>query len=111
MTLTKTVLGVLGLCWVDLANMTHERAAVFAGLRGGVSSVSGLRARARLSVILLADMKPEKTLHAMPNKPTKPNTLNTNLFKPLILKVCKCVGFVLGWVVLCRVRFFMEKGQ
>ncbi|WP_156684124.1 hypothetical protein [Pseudomonas sp. Leaf127] len=79
MNLSIGVSSVLGLCWVDLDDMTHKRASVFAGWSGGVSSVLGLRARTRLSDILLADMKAGKNSMRLLINPTNP-THSTQIY-------------------------------
>lgn len=47
MTATKSVLGVLGACWVDFANLTQIRTSNYAALRG-VCWVCWVYGRARI---------------------------------------------------------------
>lgn len=103
MSTSKSVLGVSGVCWVDMSNLTQAKCRVYMALRGSVSGVLGLRARARMSVVFLSLLDGLNFFHARTEKPNKPNTLNTNILKALNLKDCSCVGFVLGWAVLCWV--------
>ena len=103
MTTPVSVLGVLGLCWVDFSNPTHIQVAESEALQACVLGVLGLRARARARFFLIAGNDAEKNLYASPKKPNTPNTLNTNFPNALNLLSFKCVGFVLGWLILCWV--------
>jgi hypothetical protein len=68
-----------------------------------VLGVLGLRARARVREFFSALSMAWKNFYARPKKPNKPNTLNTTVNNSLILLGFVCVGFVLGWLLLCWV--------
>ncbi|WPO31285.1 hypothetical protein REH59_06440 [Pseudomonas sp. BO3-4] len=97
------VLGVLGLCWVCLSNPTRVEPPKFKASRALVLSVLGLRARARAGDLFLMLRRANKKTYARTQKPNKPNTLNTPTDKALNLLVFICVGFVLGWLIVCWV--------
>ncbi len=99
------VLGVLGLCWVGLSNPTRVEPPYFKVSRTSVLGVSGLRARTRAREMFLPAPRPRKKTYARTKKPNKPNTLNTPIVNSLNLLGFICVGFVLGWVILCWVYF------
>lgn len=102
----RSVLGVLGMCWVDLANPTHFLPSN-SGASGAVCWVCWVYAPARActrkfhSVLTAAGAS--FFFYARAKKPNTPNTPSTNRLNVLFLKAFSCVGFVLGWPVLCRV--------
>lgn len=99
----KSVLGVLGMCWVDFANPTQVEASNGAALRG-VCWVCWVWRRARACALNIDQQKGACFFsYARPEKPNTPNTLNTEALKTLICKGFRCVGFVLGMAVLCWV--------
>lgn len=106
MSTTKGVVGVLGLCWVELLGATHYKTAVCAGFRGAVVGVLGLASRTRMRDVFRQGNKEENIPHANPQKLNKPNTLNTKLAKLLNSLGFICVGFVSGSAVLCWVQVF-----
>jgi hypothetical protein len=108
MTPSASVLGVLGLCWVGFGNPTQVKGPNSVVLRAGVLGVLGLRARARRRAFFNGDSKAKKNLYARFDKPNTPNTLNTHSLKALNLLGFKCVGFVLGWLIVCWVVIFGE---
>lgn len=98
---TKSVLGVLGMCWVSFRNPTQFLAFYFAALRL-LCWVCWVwrRARACASFFSIRELMALIFFsHARPVKPNTPNTLNTHSLKLLNLKGFRCVGFVLGWVI------------
>ena len=97
---TKSVLGVLGMCWVHFRNPTQFLAFYFAALRL-VCWVCWVwrRARAWASLFSITSLVvPIFFPYARAVKPNTPNTLNTLDLKLLNLKGFSCVGFVLGSV-------------
>ena len=92
---TKSVLGVLGVCWVDFRYPTQLQAFYFAAFRL-VCWVCWVCRRARAWVTLFQSMTARFFSYAMTVKPNTPNTLNTDVLKLLNLKAFSCVGFVLG---------------
>lgn len=103
MTTAKSVLGVLGMCWVGFGNPTQVEASNDAPLRA-VCWVCWVWHRACACVMFLVGLLASVFFfYASTEKPNKPNTLNTNTFNALFLKGFKCVGFVLGWAFLCWV--------
>lgn len=99
----KSVLGVLGMCWVDFANPTQNEASNGADLRG-VCWVCWVWRRARACALNIHRQNGGLFFsYARTEKPNTPNTLNTECLKALICKGFKCVGFVLGMAVLCWV--------
>lgn len=98
-----SVLGVLGLCWVDLSNPTRVEPPKFKASRAPVLGVLGLRARARAGAFFLIPQQVDKKTYARTQKPNKPNTLNTPVNNSLNSLVFICVGFVLGWLIVCWV--------
>jgi hypothetical protein len=103
MTTAKSVLGVLGMCWVGFGYPTQVKASNGAALRA-VCWVCWVCARVRACVLFIAVVLSGLVFsYARAEKPNKPNTLNTNNVKALFLKGFSCVGFVLGWPFLCRV--------
>lgn len=103
MTTAKSVLGVLGMCWVGFGNPTQVEASNGAALRA-VCWVCWVLHRACACVMFLVGLLAAVFFfYASTEKPNKPNTLNTNTFNALFLKGFKCVGFVLGWAFLCWV--------
>lgn len=108
---SKSVLGVLGMCWVDFANPTHIEASNGAGC-SGVCRVCWVWRRARACALNIQQVKgaalgAEFFSYARHEKPNTPNTLNTEGFKALICKGFECVWFVLGRAVLCWVGFLV----
>ena len=98
---TKSVLGVLGMCWVSFRNPTQFLAFYFAALRL-LCWVCWVwrRARAWASLFSMRELMAVIFFsHARSVKPNTPNTLNTHALKLLNLKGFRCVGFVLGWVI------------
>jgi hypothetical protein len=102
------VLGVLGLCWVGLSNPTRIEPPKFKTSRAPVLGVLGLRTRARAGELFLMPQQIKKKSYAKTQKPNKPNTLNTLIYKALNLLSFICVGFVLGCLNVCWVLFFGE---
>lgn len=98
MSLTKSVLGVLGMCWVHFRNPTQFLAFYFAALRL-LCWVCWVCRRARACASLFS-ISALMTLiffsHARAVKPNTPNTPNTFYLMLLNLKGFRCVGFVLG---------------
>lgn len=102
----KSVLGVLGMCWVDFANPTHTEASNGAALRG-VCWVCWVWRRARACALNIKQHKGASFFsYARTDKPNTPNTPTTKALKALICKGFKCVGFVSGMAVLCWVGFW-----
>lgn len=101
-----SVLGVLGMCWVVFGYPTQVRVPDSVALRASVLGVLGLCTRARMRVFFNSDSGWVKNLYARLNKPNTPNTLNTCPSNPLISLGSSCVGFVLGWLILCWVVIF-----
>ncbi len=103
MTTAKSVLGVLGMCWVGFCNPTQVETSNGAALRA-VCWVCWVLRRACACVMFLVWLLALAFFYyASTEKPNTPNTLNTNTFNALFLKGFMCVGFVLGWAVLCWV--------
>lgn len=94
---TKSVLGVLGVCWVDFRYPTQLQAFYFAAFRL-VCWVCWVWRRARAWATLFKSMTARFFSYARTVKPNTPNTLNTDVLKLLNLKAFSCVGFVLGMV-------------
>lgn len=97
------VLGVLGLCWVGLSNPAHVEPPYFKVSRTAALGVLGSRARTRAREMFLSTPRPSKKNYARTKKTNKPNTPNTPIDNALNLLGFICVGFVLGWVILCWV--------
>jgi hypothetical protein len=91
----KSVLGVLGVCRVDIAKSTQVKVNEF-GAKRALCRVCWVCARARACDVFFDSFGEEKNLYARTYKPNKPNTLNTNINKRLVLKSFSCVGFVSG---------------
>ena len=92
---TKSVLGVLGVCWVGFRCHTQFQASYFAAFRL-VCWVCWVWRRARAWVTLFQSLVARFFSYARTVKPNTPNTLNTDVLKLLNLKAFSCVGFVLG---------------
>lgn len=105
-----SVLGVLGMCWVYFGKPTQVWGTDSVALRAGVLGVLGLCTRARMRAFFNGDSEGLKNLYARPDKPNTPNTLNTFLSNPLISLGSRCVGFVLGWLIVCWV-VILEAGR
>lgn len=104
MTTSRSVLGVLGLCWVEIGKPTHVGAPETVACGEGVLGVLGLRARMRVCVFSNGVGQRQKKFYARSEKPNTPNTLNTYLINSLILLNIFCVGFVSGKRNLCWVQ-------
>ena len=94
----KSVLGVLGVCWVGFRYPTQFRAFYFAVLRL-LCWVCWVCRRARAWATLFESIAPRFFSYARTVNPNTPNTLKTFDLKLLNLKGFKCVGFVLGVAV------------
>jgi hypothetical protein len=92
---TKSVLGVLGVCWVGFRYPTQFEAFYFAAFRL-VCWVCWVWRRARAWATLFESMAARFFSYARTVKPNTPNTLNTFDLRLLNLKGFSCVGFVLG---------------
>lgn len=102
---TKSVLGVLGMCWVGFRYPTQFGAFYFAALRL-VCWVCWVWHRARAWATLFESMAARFFSYARTVKPNTPNTLHAFDLKLLNLKGFRCVGFVLrmaffvsGWIL------------
>lgn len=95
---SKSVLGVLGSCWVGFRYPTQFRAFYFAHLRQ-LCWVCWVCRRARAWAELFESLAEIFFSYARTVKPNTPNTLNTFDLKLLNLKGFSCVGFVLGMAV------------
>ena len=92
----KSVLGVLGMCWVCLANPTQLKAARAVALRGAVLGVLGFRARARACAKNMdgllgcadAEKMPRETLKTRQTQHTQHRQAQCSVFK----------GFFVCWV-------------
>lgn len=109
MSTTRGVLGVLGMCWVEIDKPTHIGAPETVAHRGGVLGVLGLCAHARARDFFRAIGQRRKILYARAENPNKPNTPNTTLINQLISLSFECVGFVLGKPNVCWVRFLRDQ--
>ncbi|CAM3181541.1 hypothetical protein GCM10011247_37490 [Pseudomonas plecoglossicida] len=103
MTLSVSVLGVLGGCWVGFRKPTQIQAPESVDWRECVLGVLGSRTHARRRSSSSAEIEGPINLYASPEKLNTPDTLNTDAFNPLNLLGFECVGFVLGWLNVCRV--------
>lgn len=92
---SKSVLGVLGVCWVVFRYLTQYRAFCSVALRP-VCWVCWVWRRARAWATLLEITAEVFFSYARTVQPNTPNTLNTSILKLLNLKAFSCVGFVLG---------------
>lgn len=106
---TKSVSGVLGVCWVDFRYPTQFQAFYFAAFRL-VCWVCWVCRHARAWATLFESMAARFFSYARTVKPNTPNTPNTGYLKLLNLKAFVCVGFVsgiaffvLGWDLSGRV--------
>jgi hypothetical protein len=111
MTTSKSVLGVSGVCWVDVRYPTQTEAFFSGGLRA-LCRVCWVPLRVRAGVTL--DVRfpmAEYFFHARTEIPNKPNTLNTTRLGLLILKGFVCVGFVSGWVFFVSGSVFGGVGR
>jgi len=96
MTTYPSVLGVLGMCWVDSAYSTQQELPISVAPRP-LCWVCWVYCRVRACVTLFTQLTAETFFsYARTNKPNQPNTLNTHSYKSLNLKAVSCVGFVLG---------------
>ena len=95
MNLTKSVLGVLGVCWVGFRYPTQFPAFYFAAFRA-VCWVCWVCRRVRAWATLFQSVAAGFFSYARTVKPNTPNTPNTFDLKLLNLKGFMCVGFVLG---------------
>ena len=96
MSTSKCVLGVLTVCWATFDNPTHLSGPK-TGACGGVCWVCWVYARGRACAQNISPLSVARIFsHANPEKPNKPNTLNTKFINQLICIVFLCVGFVLG---------------
>ena len=109
MSTTTGVLGVLGMCWVEIGKPTHIGNPEAVAHRGGVLGVLGLCAHARVREFFRAIGRRGKNLYARAEKLNKPNTPNTTLINQLISLSFKCVGFVLGKPNVCWVKFLGDQ--
>jgi hypothetical protein len=99
----KSVLGVSAECWVCFQNPTQDVGPKSVACRQ-VCRVCWVYARAGVyAPIIFSNSREINFSHANPEKPYKPNTLNTTSIKGLFLKCLLCVGFVLGMGFLCWV--------
>lgn len=107
MSARKSVLGVLGVCWVDFATLHSAKPRPARVLDGCVRCVRFARVRAcvrkKNSITLPVDSKLSFFSTRGPEKPYTPYTPYTDALKALILKGSECVGFVLGCGILCWV--------
>lgn len=92
---TKSVLGVLGVCWVGFRYPTQFQAFYFAAFRL-VCWVCWVWRRARAWATLFESMAARFFSYARTVKPNTPNTPNTFDLRLLNLKGFSCVEFVLG---------------
>lgn len=104
MTLPVSVLGVLGWCWVGFCKPTQIKAPESVAWEQCVLGVLGSRTRTRMRSSSIAEIKMVVNLHATAERPNTPNTLNTGVSNPLNLLGFECVGFVLGWLIVCWVQ-------
>ena len=103
MTTAKSVLGVLGVCWVGFGNPTQVEASNGEALRA-VCWVCWVLHRACACVMFLVGLLEAVFFsYASTEKPNKPKTPNPKTFNAFFLMGFKCVGFVLGWAFLCWV--------
>jgi len=108
---SKSVLGVLGLCWVGFNDSTQVCRPFCAG-SGALCWVCWVWHRAGACMTLIPPVSNAvKNSNAMTDKPNQPNTLNTHIYKSLNLKAVSCVGFVLGWVISVLGLFCGGKAQ
>ena len=111
MSAPKSVLGVLGVCWVGFGYPTQFSALNYAGFRA-VCWVCWVWRRVRACVTLFALKITVRVFsYASTEKPNKPNTLNSKLIRVLILKGFICVGFVLGSGFSVLGSVFRGKGR
>ena len=96
MSTSKSVLGVLGMCGVGYDYSTQFKAPKSVRC-SAVCWVCWVWRRVRACVTTNAPISMRCFYsYARANKPNQPNTPNTNIINALILKGCRCVGFVLG---------------
>jgi hypothetical protein len=96
MSTSKSVLGVLTVCWAVFGDLT-QHSGPKTGACGGVCWVCWVYARRRACAQNISPLSVARIFfHANPEKPNKPNTLNTTFINHLICMVFLCVGFVLG---------------
>lgn len=111
MTSTKSVSGVLGVCWVDFRYRTQIGAFFFGVLRA-LCWVCWVSLRVRACVTMFVQfLMDDYFLYARTEIPNKPNTLNTTQLKLLIYKDYCCVGFVLGGVFFVSGSIFSGVGR
>jgi len=107
---SKSVLGVLGVCWVGFRYPTQFK-AFYSGALRPVCWVCWVWRRARAWATLLEATTEMFFSYARTIQPNTPNTLNTSYLKPLNLKAFGCVGFVLGRVFFVSGLVFQGEGR
>jgi len=96
MSAPKSVLGVSGVCRVGFCDPAQFQTVDSRGLRA-VCWVCWVWCRVRACVMLFAAKTEGRNFsYARTEIPNKPNTLNTDRLKVLILRGFICVGFVLA---------------
>lgn len=108
MTPPVSVLGVLGWCWVGFRKPTQIQAPESVAWRHCVLGVLGSSTCTRMRSTSTTEIEGRINLYANPEKPNTPNTLNTEASNPLNSLGFVCVGFVLGWLNVCRVMISGE---
>lgn len=105
MTTTRSVSGVLGLCRAEWPTL-HSAKPRISRAAGYLCKVCKVRAHARAHTKIFQTPPTAMAAffsHARPKKPYQPYTLYTGCSKALILIGSICVGFVLGWLIVCWV--------
>lgn len=104
-----SVLGVLGVCWVDLPTLHSCKPRGYwpAAVVCKVCKVYA-RARTHAHYFICGLNHPKRPFfsYARAENPYTPYTPYTDALKALFLLGFECVGFVLGWGFLCRVGVF-----
>lgn len=99
----RCVLGCAGLCWVGFCDLAQVKASSGAGLRGVLRVCWVFRRACACASFFCLMILVVFFSNARDEKPSKPSTPSTGMYKSLFLKGSSCAGFVLTSVVMCRV--------
>lgn len=106
MSTSASVLGVLAVCRVGLQTLHSARPRISRDA-GQLCKVCKVYAHARAHTKILRKSRlttGSLFSYARTQKPYQPYTPYTDALKALILLGLTCVGFVLGWLILCWVQ-------